>query len=278
MSKSVEPLILSLETATRAGSIALARGHQLIAARAGDAKVSHSTNLLSDVDALLRETGCGLREVGLFAAACGPGSFTGLRIGLATVKSLAATLERRCAGVPTLEAVAYAAGPSRGTVAMIPAGRGEVFAQVFRIEPEGVVQMLGPPVHQPPRRLIESVRHLRRLRWAGEGAWLHASEIEAAASDNALEFRTRSDLERGQAAAGACGLSEAATGIALEDLQDVWTLSSPKELMAATVAVLAAHGYTREETLSPDELRAIYVRPSDAELHEHAQNILRDAG
>lgn len=291
VSKIYEPLILSLETATRAGSLALARGGRVIASRAGDPAVSHSTNLLGDVDALLKETGCGLGEVELFAAASGPGSFTGLRIGLATVKALAATLERKCAGVPTLEAVAFGAGPSSLTLALLPAGRGEVFAQLFSVEANGVVHTLCAPAHLPPRQLFESVRHERKLKWAGEGALLLASEIKAAASDNDLGFVGNDlgfvgevELLQDERATGQRFINsseknlEATSDAVSNDLNDVWILKRPCALMAEQVAVLAAQRFQRGETLSPDELRAIYVRPSDAELHEHAQNILRSSG
>src|SRR5215213_11524682 len=122
------PLILSVETATLSGSVALLRGEQVLAALAGDSGVSHSNTLLNDIDKLLHEAQIDLPQVDLFAVATGPGSFTGLRIGIATVKALAATLDRPCAGVPTLQAIALAAGESRRSVALLPAGRGEVFA------------------------------------------------------------------------------------------------------------------------------------------------------
>src|SRR5438045_9562957 len=82
-------LILAVETATRAGSVAVARAESIISIRAGDATVSHSENLIEMIQDVLSRAGATLSEIGLFAAAVGPGSFTGLRIGLATVKALA---------------------------------------------------------------------------------------------------------------------------------------------------------------------------------------------
>ena len=78
------PFVLSLETATRAGSLAITRGQELLASRTGDAQVSHSTNLLDQIKSALDEAGLKLSEIDYFAVATGPGSFTGLRIGLAT--------------------------------------------------------------------------------------------------------------------------------------------------------------------------------------------------
>src|ERR1700704_5091138 len=96
------PLILSLETATMGGSVFLGRGNLELATRAGDPRVSQSFSLLSDISDILQEAPASLHEVDLFACASGPGSFTGLRIGLATVKALAASLNRPCVGIPTL--------------------------------------------------------------------------------------------------------------------------------------------------------------------------------
>src|SRR5882762_10221523 len=132
------PLILSIDTATLRGSVCLMQGERVLAYVSGDANVSHSSSLLRDIDQVLTACGITTREIELFAAAAGPGSFTGLRIGLATVKALSVTLGRPCLGVPTLRAVARAAGPSKATVALLPAGRGELFAQLFSVSFDGV--------------------------------------------------------------------------------------------------------------------------------------------
>src|SRR5262252_1548671 len=89
----MDPLILAIETATRAGSVAVNRGESLLSAVTGDAAVSHSASLIQMIEQALAQAGQRLSDVDLFAAASGPGSFTGLRIGLATVKALAV-----CAG------------------------------------------------------------------------------------------------------------------------------------------------------------------------------------
>src|ERR1700752_4026778 len=142
---AVQPLILEVETATLSGSIALAREEVLIASVSGDPAVSHSNTLLADLDKLLSQTRFKLPDIDLFAVAAGPGSFTGLRIGIATVKALAATLARSCAAIPTLQAVALTAGTSEASVALLPAGRCEVFAQLFSVSADGVVTALDEP-------------------------------------------------------------------------------------------------------------------------------------
>ena len=221
------PLILSIETATLAGSVALARGEEILAAVAGDAKVSHSNTLLHDIDKLLSETKITLPEIDLFAVAIGPGSFTGLRIGIATVKALAATLDRPCAGVPTLQAVALAAGPSERTVALLPAGRGEVFAQLFSTTDNGFVTALDQPTHISPQKLLEKYGALENVLWSGEGAIVNKPLLEQ---------------------------------------NPRWQIAPPVPMLAAQVARLALIKFREQRLERADALQAIYVRPSDAEL------------
>jgi tRNA threonylcarbamoyladenosine biosynthesis protein TsaB len=221
------PLILSVETATLAGSVALARGEEIVAAFAGDANVSHSNTLLHDIDKLLSETQVGLPEIDLFAVAIGPGSFTGLRIGIATVKGLATTLDRPCAGVPTLQAVALAAGPSQRTVALLPAGRGEVFAQLFSVADNGFVTTLDQPTHISPQKLLEKYGSLENVLWSSEAA-----------------IANKSLLERNPS----------------------WQIAPQVSNLAIHVARLALVKFREQRLERADALQAIYVRPSDAEL------------
>lgn len=252
MSDSPSPLILSLETATRAGSVALARGPRLLAMRAGETQDSHSTKLLNSVADLLKEAGFELNDVELYAAASGPGSFTGLRIGLATVKSFAATLKRPCVGVPTLAAIAVASGPSAQTVAMIPAGRGEVFAQLFEVDEEGRATPHGEAVHRAPSRLLDSLPFNALLKFAGEGAIQHSALIKERAEREGIRFVSE----------------EAESNVALREGERLWLLARTVGPLAPTIAIIASQCYMRGESFGPEGLRALYVRPSDAELNE----------
>jgi tRNA threonylcarbamoyladenosine biosynthesis protein TsaB len=250
VSTDEKPLILSLETATRAGSIAITSGEALLASRAGDAQVSQSTHLLEQLRGALDEAGVALHEIDLFAVATGPGSFTGLRIGLATVKSFAATLVRTCIGIPTLHAVAHAAGESRCTVALLPAGRGEVFAQRLAVFSTGAVEPLDAPTHQTPQNLLDSLAMLRNLKWSGEGAHIFAEAIKARALSEALSFQ-RADSQA-----------------VISSDEERWTLVSSSSVLAVSVAKLALGRVRSGESSLPQDLQAIYVRPSDAELND----------
>lgn len=246
------PLILSLETATRAGSIAISRGETLLAAQAGDASTSHSAHLLESVRNVLEASGVTLKDIDIFASSIGPGSFTGLRIGLATVKSFAATLGLSCVGVPTLYAIAHAAGESERTLALLPAGRGEVFAQLLAVDGNGDVHLLDSPTHIAPHKLLEKVKSEPHLKWAGEGAHLHAEAIKAQALAQGILFRDESPEEVHTE----------------QSREQQWTIAPAQDVLAVDVCKLALLKVRSGEVVSPEQLRAIYVRPSDAELNE----------
>lgn len=240
------PLILSFDTATLGGSVCLSRGDRLLGSITGDPQISHSHSLLRDINLVLETAGLALGNVELFAAAAGPGSFTGLRIGLATVKALAMTLNRPCAGIPTLQAIAHAAGTSDATVAALPAGRGEVFAQLLFVSPEGVVTELDAPAPLSPNAMIEKYGTLANLVWAGQGAQLQREPIRNGAAQRGVEF---SDQPQNGAA----------------DRRG-WVLAEREAHLAQNIAALARQRFQRRDVDAPDSLQAIYVRLSDAEL------------
>jgi tRNA threonylcarbamoyladenosine biosynthesis protein TsaB len=221
----MDPLVLSIETCTLAGSLALSRGETLLGVSSGDAKTSHSNTLLKEIDQLFSTTQTELRDVDLFAVAVGPGSFTGLRIGVATVKALAATLNKPVVGVSTLEAIALSVGESRATVALLPAGRGEVFVQLFSVDENRTVTALDIAAHLTPERMLERYGSFDDLLCSGPGAHAERQVIE----------------ER-------------------------WRLAPQCENLAVYCGQLALQRYRVGQVEQAQELRAIYVRPSDAEL------------
>jgi ribosomal-protein-alanine N-acetyltransferase len=125
-------LTLALETATRRGSIATCVDGRC-RGRVGDATRTHGERLPGEAVEWLAEDGRRLMDVDLFAVVSGPGSFTGLRVGIAAVQGMALASSRRVVAVPTLDAVvsawlAAAPGPSDVVVACLDGQRGEVFA------------------------------------------------------------------------------------------------------------------------------------------------------
>lgn len=125
--------ILALESAAAVGSAALLRDGRRIAELTLETGNTHSETLLPSVDMLLKLTGLSLKDVDLFAASVGPGSFTGIRIGAATVKGLAFGTDKPCIGVSSVEALAYGLLGTEGLVCpVLNARRRQVYTAIFR--------------------------------------------------------------------------------------------------------------------------------------------------
>ena len=239
MPEKQEPLILAIETSTRAGSESLARGFEVLSAVLGDETSSHSTDLIDNVERVLREGNARLIDIDLFAVTVGPGSFTGLRIGLATVKAFAVCVQKPCLPVSTLAAIAHAAGESERTVSILPAGRGEVYAQAFSVRAE-IVSALDSASHLKPAELLEEYGNARTLRWAGEGAHQHLAILRQDGVGNWIS----SGEEEG------------------------WSVAPQPQYLANSVARLALTDYRDGKATDAGELRANYVRASDAEINQ----------
>ena len=127
--------ILSFESSAVSAAVALTDGEQLIAQSFQNCGLTHSRTLLPMAESLLQNCGIALSEIDGFAVACGPGSFTGIRIGVATVKGLALGTDKPCVGVSTLEAMAYGARALTGNLCCVMDARaGQVYNALFRNE------------------------------------------------------------------------------------------------------------------------------------------------
>jgi tRNA threonylcarbamoyladenosine biosynthesis protein TsaB len=143
---SPEMILLAIDTSGKDGSIALARVRERV--RPEDPSASNveilevvpleggtfSAQLVPQVAALLSKHGLGKQGLGAFAVASGPGSFTGLRVGLAAIKALAEILGKPIAAVSRLEALARAGGHRGRVIAALDAGRSEVYMVVYDVD------------------------------------------------------------------------------------------------------------------------------------------------
>jgi tRNA threonylcarbamoyladenosine biosynthesis protein TsaB len=148
---------LALDTSHMKGSVAVTRGTELLCEIVFDASDTHSATLMPAVDVCLRTAKQTLDRIERFAVVSGPGSFTGLRIGLATVKAFAAVRRRAVVPVTSLEVIA-AAFPfaSRPVLVLIDARRGEVYAGLYATG-DGTPVELVPPFSAEPAGAVERV-------------------------------------------------------------------------------------------------------------------------
>lgn len=181
-------VILALDTTTRAGSVTLMRDDTLLDLFVGAAERTHATRLPGDLTDRLALHGLSLPDVDLFAVAIGPGSFTGLRIGIATVQGLAFAGNRPVAGVSALDALAESArleavvaGRDRPTVvaAWMDAQRGEVYAALYRTTADGC-ETLDPPRVGTPAEVLDAWSGLvtdAEPVFIGEGAVVYGDVV-----------------------------------------------------------------------------------------------------
>lgn len=130
-------IVLALESAIAGGSISLLRNGTQIAQWIGSANVSKAEDLLVNIDEILRSTNISRHEIDLIAASAGPGSFTGIRIGLATALGFKTGLGARISSVSALDAIAFGSAVTGQTVIVVPVGRNSVCVQRFDITVTG---------------------------------------------------------------------------------------------------------------------------------------------
>jgi tRNA threonylcarbamoyladenosine biosynthesis protein TsaB len=123
-------VILAIDTTNARGSIALADGDRLLEEMPLEAPDGYSEILFGAIERLLEKHGVSIGQIDLFAATSGPGTFTGVRVGLACVKGLAEALGRPVCAVSNLQALA-SMGSSELRAAILDARRGEVYAAVY---------------------------------------------------------------------------------------------------------------------------------------------------
>jgi tRNA threonylcarbamoyladenosine biosynthesis protein TsaB len=129
-------LVLGIETSTSLGSVAIWDSDDVVLLARVSATISaaHSENLIPNIEFIINESGKSLKDIGLIAVSIGPGSFTGLRVGLLTAKGLALANNIPVVGVDTLMACAYPyLGIGKRVGSMLDAKRGEIYGAIYKM-------------------------------------------------------------------------------------------------------------------------------------------------
>lgn len=179
--------ILALESSATACSVALCEDEKLIAQTFQNSGLTHSRTLMPMADSLLNQCGHSLDQVDVIAVAAGPGSFTGLRIGVATAKGLAWAGEKPCAPCSTLESMAWQLAHVDGIIiATMDARRAQVYNAVFRAR-NGVLERLSPDRAIGLAELEEEVKKYKENKiLVGDGAQLCYNEWQERITDLSL--------------------------------------------------------------------------------------------
>ncbi|OGR18459.1 MAG: tRNA (adenosine(37)-N6)-threonylcarbamoyltransferase complex dimerization subunit type 1 TsaB [Desulfobacterales bacterium GWB2_56_26] len=228
------PLILSIDTATPCSSVALTLGTRqdgrVVAAFSLTGKVTHSRRLLSVIDLLMVETVRTWQDIDGIAISLGPGSFTGLRIGMATAKGLAAAAGKVLIGISTLDALASKCVSDKLICAVLDARKKEVYAAFYRLGDDGLIERVSEQAVLQPQELAAQVTE--PVIMVGDGALVYG-EL----------FRT------------------------LLGERVVLAPAQLHEPSASSLGLLAGEKLVRGELLDLAEGVPTYIRSSDAELN-----------
>ena len=171
-------IVVGIDTSTPQTSVAIGTENEILAAVsiAGAARQESVTPLLQE---LLHRSGLTLSRVGGIAVGIGPGLFTGLRVGVATAKTIAQVANVPLVGITSLDALAYAVRhTSRRIAAVIDARREEIFSAIYRAVPGGIVRERGYEVHAPDRLAAELQAMPGEVLAVGNGAMLYRHVLE----------------------------------------------------------------------------------------------------
>ena len=220
--------ILAVDTATPSCSVAVVDATGPLAEFHREEGGTHAVHLMEMIKKTLDTAGCALEEMDGIAVTRGPGSFTGVRIGMSTVKGLALACDKPVVGVSTLRAVAYQGkGDSRDILTMIDARRAEVYYALFRWENQKLIRLS----IDAAGKVGDALGGIgRRSLLIGNGGLLHKKEIQEKIGD----------------------LCEVAP----------WEDHSPRALDVAKAAWVR---FENNEGTGPGGLSPLYLRRSDAE-------------
>ena len=226
--------VLALDTTTKAPSVAFVEDARIVLEHVGDSSRTHAEQLPGDLLDVMEAASVSLATVDLFAVAAGPGSFTGLRIGIATIQGLALVTSRRIVPISALEALAQVGSkevaPGTLVAAWIDARRHDVFSALYRVTDRplfssGRLAEIDPPAVGDPRSIVS--------RWAAFG---HPAVF---AGDGAVRYET---------------------------LLDPAARAMPVYPLAGVVGLLAWERAQAGETVVPAGVQPLYIRRPDAEV------------
>lgn len=223
-------IILAVDSSAAAASAALVENNKILGEFYCNTGLTHSQTLMPMIDGLLQNTKTPLSSVDLLAVSAGPGSFTGIRIGIATVKGLAFTDGKPCVGVSTLETIANNLSHLDATIcAVMDARCGQVYNAVFRSSKGNIERLTDDRAIHADELARECEKYPKPLFLVGDGAKLCYN---------------------------------------IQGFQSVGALLAPETLLyqrASGVAKAAAKAYQNGLAVSPDALRPFYLRPAQAE-------------
>ncbi len=182
-------IILAVDTSGPVCGVAVTRHGQIAYEAAAVNKHTHSASLLPMIDDAIKRTGLAVQDIDLFAAVVGPGSFTGVRIGVSTVKGLAHGAGKPCAGVNALQALAAGIGQTDALICPIQDARaGQVYGAAFTVglPPERVLPDMAAKLETYLGSVLAQAKENQPLLFVGDGVPTYRIALEAALGSRAV--------------------------------------------------------------------------------------------
>lgn len=227
-----ENLTLAIDTSSKASSVALASDQTLIASVniAGSSQTSRI--LFREIESILSLSGVQAEQIDRFGAITGPGSFTGLRVGLAVVESMSRTLRRPAIGITAFDAVASSIGTSGTVAVLLEAGKSEVFCGIRTVTADRQISVQGVD------RVCDAGGVLEYLADKFSGTKLIVTGTSCQAGSIPVQSQSLPSIDASR-----------------------WIFISSSRFLASAAARLAALRATEDNS---DGLRAYYIKPPDA--------------
>lgn len=167
--------ILAIDTSSKICSVALLENNEVIDELNLDDGKTHSENLMPLINEVLNKNNLSLKQIEMIACSVGPGSFTGIRIGVATVKPIAEVLNIKIASVTSLETLAKNVENEETIVSLIDARNNQVYAGIFDKEHKKKEEYIADDINV----VIDSIKKYDTVICVGDGAILHQDLLKS---------------------------------------------------------------------------------------------------
>jgi len=220
-------IVLAFDTSSKTASVAVLNNNNAVYEKFLDTGLNHSETILPAVDRALKDSHLKINEIDLFACTLGPGSFTGVRISVSTIKGMMLATSKPAVGVSTLMALAMNVPYTKKLIyAVMDAGRGQVYTATFSYEKETLLRQLTQEINIDPQHILAETSE--EVICVGDGALKYAELI----LKNNKNFFIDKNIAH--------------------------------YVQASAVGILGMKKYRFGELLSPDNCVPVYLRPSDA--------------
>lgn len=224
--------VLAVDSSSVSASVAILDGSKILADFYVNAGLTHSQTLAPMIDLAVKSSGIKISDIDFFASTTGPGSFTGLRIGIATVKGMALGSGKKCMGVSSLLAAAYNCRNFEGIIcSCMDARRNEIYGAVFEASGGKIRRITRDMAVSIPDFKSEIEKYEKKVILVGDGAEICYNNMSG--SENSRKIELSSEFSR--------------------------------FVSAKNVALAAIENYSEEKLLSPGELVPEYLRLSQAQ-------------